>query len=90
LHEPVPNVYFRNVTGFLDYLPADELKIVERLRELIFYCIPDAKEKLAYNIPFYYRQRPDLLYMAGRRALGQTETRVWVYAGPVYYPIRLI
>jgi hypothetical protein len=48
-------IKFRNVTDFLDSLPADELKIVEVLRELVFDCIPDCKEKLAYNVPFYYR-----------------------------------
>lgn len=49
------DVGFRTVGEFLDYLPPNELKIVERLRELVFECIPDAKEKLAYNTPFYYR-----------------------------------
>ena len=49
------DVDFRNVNDFLDYLPEHELKIVERLRELIFECIPDVKEKLTYNVPFYYR-----------------------------------
>jgi len=48
-------IKFRNVADFLDSLPNDELKIVEVLRELIFECIPDCKEKLAYNVPFYYR-----------------------------------
>lgn len=49
------DVSFRTVGEFLDSLPPHELKIVECLRELIFECIPDAKEKLAYNVPFYYR-----------------------------------
>jgi hypothetical protein len=39
----------------LAYIPAHEQKLVEQLREIIFNCIPDAKEKLAYNVPFYYR-----------------------------------
>lgn len=49
------DVRFRNINDFLDYLPDDELKIVEALRNLVFECIPDAKEKLAYNVPYYYR-----------------------------------
>ena len=49
------NVSFRSFNDFLDYLPDDELKMVEQLRKLIFSCIADAREKLAYNVPFYYR-----------------------------------
>ncbi|MBD0295230.1 MAG: DUF1801 domain-containing protein [Flavisolibacter sp.] len=49
------NVSFKSISDFLSYLPEEELFIVERLRELIFDCIPDAKEKLSYNVPFYYR-----------------------------------
>jgi hypothetical protein len=47
------DVSFRNVEEFLDFLPAEELVIVEKLRELIFQAIPDCHEKLAYNVPFY-------------------------------------
>lgn len=39
----------------LAYLPPAELKIVEYLRALVLQCLPDGKEKLAYNVPFYYR-----------------------------------
>jgi len=46
---------FRNIADFFDSLPKDELKIVEILSALIVECIPDCKEKLAYNVPFYYR-----------------------------------
>ena len=52
---PFQNVSFRNINDFLDYLPEDELKIVEALRNLIFECIPEVKEKLAYNVPYYYQ-----------------------------------
>ncbi|HEY0678390.1 MAG TPA: DUF1801 domain-containing protein [Chitinophagaceae bacterium] len=49
------SVDFRNVNDFLDFLPENDLKIVESLRELVLGCIPDAKEQLAYNVPFYSR-----------------------------------
>jgi hypothetical protein len=49
------NVDFRTVGEFLDFLPENELRIVERLREIIFDCIPDVEEKLAYNVPYYWR-----------------------------------
>ncbi len=46
-------VNFNSIDEFLDYLPADELKIVERLRKVIFDCVPHITEKLSYNVPFY-------------------------------------
>lgn len=51
----IQQVDFRNINDFLDYLPEDHLKIVEVLRALVFECIPDAEEKLSYNVPFYHR-----------------------------------
>ncbi len=49
------NVNFQTVEELLDFLPVDELKIVELLRKVIFSCIPDIEEKLSYNVPFYKR-----------------------------------
>lgn len=51
------NVSFKDVEEFLEYLPEEEHKIVLYLRSLIFACIPHIKEKLAYNIPFYYQNK---------------------------------
>lgn len=45
---------FLSVSDFLDYLPPTEIGIVEQLRDLILQTLPDATEKLAYNVPFYY------------------------------------
>jgi len=47
------NVDFAGVEEFLAFLPEEELKIVERLRKIVFSCIPDCTEKLNYNVPFY-------------------------------------
>lgn len=46
---------FKTIDAFFDSLPESESKIVERLRALVLDCIPDCREKLAYNVPFYYR-----------------------------------
>ncbi|NGY37509.1 DUF1801 domain-containing protein [Flavobacterium sp. XN-5] len=46
---------FNSIEEFLDYLPAEELAIVLFLRKIILECMPDCKEKLAHNVPFYYR-----------------------------------
>ena len=47
------NVHFENVEEFLEYLPEVELKIVEKLRQIILQAIPDCIEKLSYNVPYY-------------------------------------
>jgi len=46
---------FRSVEDLLAFLPQDEARIARQLRELVLQCIPDAKEKLSYNVPFYSR-----------------------------------
>lgn len=51
------NVSFKSVEEFLDFLPEDELKVTEFLRTIVFECIPDATEKLAYNVPYYKRHK---------------------------------
>lgn len=48
-------IKFKTLDQFLTCLPDDELRIVEVLRRLVFGNIPDCTEKLAYNVPFYYR-----------------------------------
>jgi hypothetical protein len=48
-------VNFRNIDEFLIFLPENELEIVQYLRQLIRDSIPECREKLAYNVPFYYK-----------------------------------
>ena len=45
---------FKTIDELLDYLPEEEIEIVLSLRKIILECIPNCKEKLAYNVPFYY------------------------------------
>lgn len=47
------NVQFSHIGDFLDHLPEDEFKHIEALRYFVLECIPYAKEKLSYNVPFY-------------------------------------
>ncbi|TLX73654.1 DUF1801 domain-containing protein [Labilibacter sediminis] len=51
------NIKFSSVDDFLEYLPEEELEIVEFIRQLIGSCMPYYKEKLAYNVPFYYGKK---------------------------------
>jgi len=50
------NVSFKSVDEFLDFLPEDELRIVEILRRLVFDCVPGITEKISYNVPFYKKR----------------------------------
>lgn len=56
------NVSFRNVGKLLDFLPEDELSIVERLREIVYETIPDVTERLSYQVP-YYRRLADICFI---------------------------
>ena len=49
------NVNFSSIEEFLDFLPDNELELVNFLRQIIHDCIPECKEKLAYNVPYFYR-----------------------------------
>jgi hypothetical protein len=44
---------FNSFEEFLEYLPASEKKMVFELQALIEECVPGAKLKLSYNVPFY-------------------------------------
>jgi len=48
-------IEFKTLDEFLDYLPEEELEVVLFLRKIILEYMTDCKEKLAYNVPFYYR-----------------------------------
>jgi Domain of unknown function (DU1801) len=50
-------VSFNSVDDFLDYLPADELEIVQYLRKIVYNCIPGIEENLSYNVPFFKKNK---------------------------------
>ena len=52
-----PGIKFRSIQDFLNHISEDELLIVDTLRNLILEEIPDVKEKLSYNVPFYSRKQ---------------------------------
>ena len=51
------SVNFKSIEDFLDYLPEEQLKVVEFLRQLIHECIPNVKEKLSYNVPYFSKNK---------------------------------
>ena len=46
-------VTFKTLDDFFEFLPPDELKIVDKLRRIVLQCIPEAEEHLAYQVPYY-------------------------------------
>jgi Domain of unknown function (DU1801) len=51
-------IKFRSMIEFWDYLPENERVIVDVLRQIILENLPKTcKEKLAYNVPFYFSKR---------------------------------
>lgn len=48
-------IKFHSIEDFLAHLPDHERTIVDRLREIVWECLPpNGREKLAYNVPFFY------------------------------------
>lgn len=45
--------HFNNYEEMFAILPENQKLIVENLRTLIFDTIPEIREKLSYNVPFY-------------------------------------
>ena len=46
-------VKFNSIIEFFDFLPEDERQICLVLQDLIKCTLPEVKEKLSYNVPFY-------------------------------------
>lgn len=47
-------VKFGSVDEFLEFLPDHEREIVDILRSIVMDCLPEAMEKLSYNVPYYF------------------------------------
>ena len=51
-------IRFQSMMEFWDHLPEDERIIVDVLRQIILHVLPaTCKEKLTYNVPFYYGKK---------------------------------
>ncbi len=48
------NVSFRTLEEFFKHLPDNELQLIQYLRQIILDTIPYCREKLSYNVPYYY------------------------------------
>ncbi|HNQ13327.1 MAG TPA: DUF1801 domain-containing protein [Bacteroidia bacterium] len=63
---------FRSVDELIDYLPENELKVFNHLRHIIFDSLPHVKEKLSYNVPFYYGRKRICFLWPGSVPWGST------------------
>lgn len=50
------NVSFDSLEEFFDFLPDEEYELVRYLRAIILDCMPNCKEKLSFNVPFFKRR----------------------------------
>ncbi len=51
-------IKIRSLVEFWEYLPGDERIIVDVLRQIVLENLPTyCKEKLTYNVPYYYGKR---------------------------------
>lgn len=61
---------FSSINEMLDKLPATEMEIVECLRSLISNTLPNVRERLSYNVPFYFGNRRIVYIWPGSIAWG--------------------
>ena len=62
---------FNSIVELLDFLPDDEKEIVLVLREVIKETAPELKEKLSYNVPFYFGNKRVMYIWPGSVAWGK-------------------
>jgi hypothetical protein len=53
LKKKMQEVPYSDLEGLLDFLPEEQRRIVEPLRELVLECLPGVREKLSFQVPFY-------------------------------------
>jgi hypothetical protein len=75
------NVSFKHVDDLLEWLPKDELKILQVLRHEVFSCIPQVNEKCSYNVPFYSGKKSICYIWPGSVWWGKKQSFVGVQFG---------
>ncbi len=63
---------FQDLDDLYDFLPPNELQVVKALRQLVYECIPEVKEKLSYNVPFFRKRRTICFIWPGSVPWGST------------------
>ena len=63
---------FQDLDDLFAFLPTEELEIVKALRLLVYECIPEVKEKLSYNVPFFRVKKTICFIWSGSVPWGGT------------------
>lgn len=72
-------IKFQSFVEFWEYLPEDERLIVDVLRQIIKENLPaNHKEKLAYNVPYYYGNKRICLIWPGSVPWGGFRSGVFL------------
>jgi hypothetical protein len=82
--ERMQHVKFRSVEECLAFLPPDELALTEQLRDIVQDCIPDAKERISFNVPFYKRHKDICFIWPASVLWGKKKTGEGVRFGFTY------
>lgn len=69
-------IKFEGIDDFFEYITPEEKRIITYLRSLIQECLPPYKEKLTYNVPFYYVNRRICFIWPGSVPWGGFKTGV--------------
>ncbi|MDZ4709086.1 MAG: DUF1801 domain-containing protein [Saprospiraceae bacterium] len=78
------NVSFQFLEEFLEFLPPDERAITDKLRNLVLDTLPEIKERLSFNVP-YYRLKKDMCFIWPASVLwGKLKTYEGVRFGFTY------
>lgn len=56
-NKPAQRVKFNSVDEVVDFLPEDQQEVFNLLREIMFSCDENIKEKLSFNTPFYKKNK---------------------------------
>jgi Domain of unknown function (DU1801) len=84
LGERMQPVKVRSVEECLALLPPGELELTEEFRALVMECVPQAKERISFNVPFY-KLRKDICFIWPASVLwGKTKTYDGVRFGFTY------
>jgi hypothetical protein len=75
---------FPTVAALLEFLPAEERALTERLRELITFEVPELNERLSFNVPFYKGRRDVCFIWPASVLWGRTKTYEGVRFGLSY------
>lgn len=67
---------FQDLDDLYAYLPEDQLRMIKALRSLVYECIPEAKEKLSYNVPFFKVRKTICYIWPGAVPWGKTSEGV--------------